>query len=93
MVLMISDLLKPAVTRVITPMAKGLLRMGLTPNSMTVLGGLGVLLSTFTLIPTRHFFVGSLIITLFTYLMERGREFLIRAQVHGALSWTLRSTG
>jgi CDP-diacylglycerol--glycerol-3-phosphate 3-phosphatidyltransferase len=65
MVPMISDLLKPAITRLITPMAKGLLRMGLTPNSMTVWGGLGVLISTFTLVPTGHFFVGSLIITIF----------------------------
>ncbi len=63
MVAMISDLLKPAVTRVITPSAKILLRLGITPNSMTVLGGLGVVVSAFACYPTRHFFLGTMIIT------------------------------
>ena len=65
MVAMISDLLKPAVTRVITPPAKILLRMGLTPNSMTVVGGFGVVVSAFAFYPTRHFFLGSMVITFF----------------------------
>ncbi len=65
MVAMISDLIKPAVTRVITPTAKGLLRMGLTPNSMTMVGGLGVVVSSFALYPSRHFFAGTLIVAFF----------------------------
>ncbi len=65
MVAMISDHIKPAVTRVITPTARGLLRMGLTPNSMTVVGGVGVVVSSFALYPTRHFFVGTLVVTFF----------------------------
>jgi CDP-diacylglycerol--glycerol-3-phosphate 3-phosphatidyltransferase len=65
MVSMISDLVKPAVTRLITPTARGLLRMGLTPNSVTMLGGLGVLVSAYVLYPTKHFFAGTLIITFF----------------------------
>lgn len=65
MVAMISDLLKPAVTRAITPTAKGLLRMGLTPNSMTIIGGLGVVISAFVFYPSRHFFAGTLAITFF----------------------------
>lgn len=65
MVAMISDLLKPAVTRVITPTAKGLLRIGLTPNSMTVVGGVGVVVSSFVMYPNRHFFTGSLVVVFF----------------------------
>lgn len=65
MVAMISDLLKPAVTRVITPSAKILLRLGLTPNSMTVVGGLGVVVSAFAFYPTKHFFLGTIIIIVF----------------------------
>lgn len=65
MVAMISDLLKPAVTRVITPTAKGLLRMGFTPNSMTVLGGIGVVVSAYVFYPTSHFFGGSVLIAFF----------------------------
>lgn len=63
---MISDLLKPAVTRVITPAAKGLLRMGFTPNSMTVLGGIGMVVGSYVFYPTGHFFLGSVVIAFFT---------------------------
>ncbi len=65
MVSMISDLVKPAVTRLITPTARALLRMGLTPNSITITGGLGVLVSAYVFYPTRHFFAGTLVITVF----------------------------
>lgn len=65
MVAMISDLLKPAVTRVITPTARGLLRIGLTPNSMTLVGGVGVVASSFAMFPSRHFFAGSLVVIFF----------------------------
>ena len=65
MVAMISDLLKPAVTRVITPTAKALLRMGLTPNSMTVLGGIGVVASSFVFFPRAHFFWGAFVVAFF----------------------------
>lgn len=65
MVAMISDLLKPAVTRVITPAAKALLRMGLTPNYMTVVGGIGVVASSFAFYPRGHFFRGTLFVTFF----------------------------
>ena len=65
MVPMISDLVKPAVTRLITPTARGLLRMGLTPNSVTIIGGLGVLVSAYVLYPTKHFFAGTLVIAFF----------------------------
>ena len=65
MVAMISDLLKPAVTRAITPTAKALLRMGLTPNSMTVVGGLGVVASSFVFYPQEHFFGGTLVVSFF----------------------------
>lgn len=67
MVAMISDLLKPAVTRAITPAARGLLRMGITPNTITVVGGLGVVGSSFAFYPSRHFLAGSLAITFFIF--------------------------
>lgn len=65
MVAMISDLLKPAVTRVITPTARALLRMGLTPNSMTVVGGIGVVASSFIFYPREHFVGGTLVVAFF----------------------------
>jgi len=86
MVAMISDLLKPAVTRVITPAAKGLLRMGFTPNSMTVLGGIGVVVSAYVFYPTSHFFVGSLVVTFFV-LSDLFDGTMARISKQGSSPW------
>lgn len=86
MVAMISDLLKPAVTRVISPMAKGLLRMGLTPNSMTVFGGIGVVVSAFVFYPTAHFFAGSIVIAFFV-LSDLFDGTMARISKQGSSPW------
>jgi CDP-diacylglycerol--glycerol-3-phosphate 3-phosphatidyltransferase len=86
MVAMISDLLKPAVTRVITPTAKGLLRMGLTPNSMTVVGGIGVVASSFALFPSGHFFAGTLVVTFFV-LSDLFDGTMARISQKGSSQW------
>ena len=65
MVWMISDILKPAVTRVITPAAKGLLRIGFTPNGVTVAGAIGVVVSAFYFYTDSRFFIGSLFVAIF----------------------------
>ena len=65
MVWMISDIVKPAVTRIITPAAKGLLRMGLTPNIVTILGAIGVVFSSFYFYMDSRFFLGTLLVTIF----------------------------
>ena len=39
--------------------------MGLTPNLMTVLGGIGVVVSAYVFYPTAHFFLGTMVITFF----------------------------
>ena len=65
MVAMISDVIKPAVTRVISPTAKAMLKMGLTPNSVTFVGALGAIVSALIFYPTGHLFAGTLLIALF----------------------------
>lgn len=65
MVWMISDIVKPAVVRIITPAAKGFLRMGLTPNVVTILGAIGVVLSSFYFYVDSRFFLGTLVVALF----------------------------
>jgi len=65
MVLMISDIVKPAVTRLITPLAKALLRMGLTPNSVTVIGAVGLVVSAFIFYPAGHFVWGTVVVSFF----------------------------
>ncbi len=65
MVEMISDVFKPAVTRVITPTAKAMLKVGLTPNGVTALGGVGVIASSLFFYPSSHFFLGTVLICVF----------------------------
>jgi CDP-diacylglycerol--glycerol-3-phosphate 3-phosphatidyltransferase len=83
---MISDLVKPAVTRLITPAANGLLRMGLKPNSVTIFGGLGVLASAYVLYPTKHYFAGTLAITVFI-LGDLFDGTMARISNHGSSPW------
>ena len=61
---MISDIFKPAVVRIISPTAKGLLRIGLTPNSVTVIGAAGVIATSLVAYPSGHLFGGTLAICL-----------------------------
>jgi CDP-diacylglycerol--glycerol-3-phosphate 3-phosphatidyltransferase len=54
--------LKPAVTKVITPVASFALRIGITPNAVTWVGAIGVVVSSLYFYPRGDFFVGTLII-------------------------------
>jgi len=59
---MLSARLKPAVTKVITPVASFALRLGITPNAVTWVGAIGVVVSSLYFYPRGEFFVGTLII-------------------------------
>ena len=65
MVAMLSAYLKPAITRAIIPIARGALRVGLTPNAVTFVGALGLVLSALYFYPRQEFFVGTLLISFF----------------------------
>ena len=60
--LMLSARLKPAVTRVITPVAAVALRMGITPNAVTWTGAIAVVTSALYFYPKGEFFIGTVII-------------------------------
>lgn len=62
---MISGALKPTVTRLINPVARLALRIGLTPNSVTVLGAIGLVSSAMYFYINERFFLGTLVITFF----------------------------
>jgi len=62
---MLSARLKPAVTRVITPVASVALRLGITPNAVTWTGAIGVVVSAMYFYPRGNFFIGTIIICLF----------------------------
>jgi len=86
MYLMISDVLKPAVTRIISPVARFLLRIGLTPNSVTAIGALGVVISAIHFFPRGNFFVGTLVITFFM-LSDLFDGAMARISSRGASKW------
>lgn len=59
---MLSARLKPAVTRVITPVASFALRIGITPNAVTWVGAVGVVASALYFYPRGEFFIGTVFI-------------------------------
>ena len=65
MVPMISSALKPAVTRLINPVARLAIRIGITPDAVTIFGALGVVFSSAYFFSRESYFIGSLVVTFF----------------------------
>ena len=86
MLLMISGALKPAVTRLINPVARFALRIGLTPNSVTLLGALGLITSAIYFYSSERYFVGTLVITFFA-LSDLFDGAMARISEKGASAW------
>jgi CDP-diacylglycerol--glycerol-3-phosphate 3-phosphatidyltransferase len=83
---MISAILKPAVTKVITPIASGVLRIGITPNGVTWAGAIGVVSSSFYFYPRGNFFWGTLIICFFA-LSDLFDGTMARISQQGSSKW------
>ena len=62
---MLNGLIRGPITKILTPPARGLLRLGLTPNMVTAIGAFGAAASALLLFPTGHLFGGTLIISAF----------------------------
>ncbi|WP_327091674.1 CDP-alcohol phosphatidyltransferase family protein [Nonomuraea sp. NBC_01738] len=58
-------LLRPAMTRILTPLGRALVRRGIGPNAVTAIGTLGTVLSALFFFPLGHLTVGALVITVF----------------------------
>ncbi len=86
MVVMLSASLKPAVTRAINPIARGALRLGLTPNSVTFIGAAGLVFSALYFYPKQEFFIGTLVITFFA-LSDLFDGTMARISAKGASKW------
>jgi CDP-diacylglycerol--glycerol-3-phosphate 3-phosphatidyltransferase len=86
MVPMISSVLKPAVTRLIEPVAGFALRIGLTPNMVTMIGAVGVLASAGFFYPREDFFIGTLFICFFA-LSDLFDGTMARISQQGASKW------
>lgn len=57
--------LKDGVTRLITPLSRSLLRVGISPNAMTLAGALGTWISALFFFPRGDLFIGTLVVTVF----------------------------
>jgi len=86
MVAMLSASLKPAITRAINPIARGALRLGLTPNAVTATGALGVVLSALFFYPRQEFFWGTIAISIFA-LSDLFDGAMARISQKGASRW------
>ena len=86
MVEMISSALKPAVTKLINPVARAALRVGLTPNAVTTLGALGLIASVSYFYPREEFFIGTLFVCFFS-LSDLFDGAMARISDQGASRW------
>jgi CDP-diacylglycerol---glycerol-3-phosphate 3-phosphatidyltransferase len=62
-----SGSLRTGIARVVDPAARALLRIGISPNAVTVAGTLGVVVSAVALGARGHFVVGTFVVTFFTF--------------------------
>ena len=59
------NVLRPALSRVLTPVAEMLARTPVTPNSLTIIGTAGVVAGALWLFPIGHLFAGTMVCTFF----------------------------
>ena len=83
---MLSRSLKPVVTRLITPVAAFALRIGITPNSVTWVGAVGVIASALFFYPRGDFFLGTAVIAFFA-LSDLFDGTMARISKSGASKW------
>lgn len=62
---MLNSLARSSVSKVTDPIGKGLLRAGLSPDLVTVLGTVGVVAGSVALIAPGHLFWGTMVVTVF----------------------------
>lgn len=86
MYLMLRIPLKAPVTRAITPLCRLALRIGLTPNQVTVIGTVGVSASALFFYPRGDLFLGTLLISFFV-LTDLFDGTMARLSNSGASRW------
>jgi len=73
-------------TRLITPLSRALLKMGVTANSITIFGAIGTTVSSVFLFPSGHLFAGTMVITAFV-LTDLLDGTLARMSPTGTSTW------
>lgn len=64
---MLNRLARAFIARLLTPTARAFLKIGLTPDIVTIIGTLGVMTGALVFYPQGHFFGGTLFITAFVF--------------------------
>ncbi|HEX2361640.1 MAG TPA: CDP-alcohol phosphatidyltransferase family protein [Jiangellaceae bacterium] len=64
---MLNRYARTAITRLFTPIARGLLRLGISADAVTIVGTLGVCVGALAFYPRGEFLVGTLVITAFVF--------------------------
>lgn len=64
---MLNRYARATATRILTPVAKALLRLGISPDVVTVIGTLGVVLGALIFFPMGELLIGVLVITAFVF--------------------------
>jgi CDP-diacylglycerol---glycerol-3-phosphate 3-phosphatidyltransferase len=64
---MLNRFARALVTRLLTPPARGLLALGISPDVVTLVGTLGVCAAALAFFPRGQFFWGSLVVTVFAF--------------------------
>ena len=83
---MLQGSLRPPMTRLITPLSRGLLKIGVSANSITVFGAIGTVSASLTLFTTGHLFAGTMVITAFV-LTDLLDGTLARMSPQGSSTW------
>jgi CDP-diacylglycerol---glycerol-3-phosphate 3-phosphatidyltransferase len=86
MVSMLQASLRAPVTKIITPLCRALLRIGISANAMTVIGSLGTFVASIYFFAHGKFFVGTIVITL-VVLTDLLDGTLARLSPRGASAW------
>ena len=83
---MVSTAFKPAVTRVIEPMARAAVRARITPDMVTLIGTIGSVISAMYFYPRGDLFIGTLLICVFA-LSDLFDGAIARLSERGASQW------
>jgi CDP-diacylglycerol--glycerol-3-phosphate 3-phosphatidyltransferase len=83
---MLQSSLRAPITKVITPLCRGLLKIGLTANWVTVIGTIAAVIASLTLIPTGHLFAACVTLIAFV-LFDTIDGTMARLSTKGANKW------
>ena len=83
---MVSSAFKPAINRVIEPIARLAIRAKITPNAVTLLGTIGTIVSALYFYPRGDLFIGTILISFFA-LSDLFDGAIARLSERGASAW------